>query len=57
MLRRATIFIGEPLDFLEPGDDAFLAGAAPYFLFRLGEVGQLVAQSVKVKVTHSGPHP
>src|SRR3546814_4239529 len=33
MLRGAAMFIGETLDFLEPGDDAFLPGPVPDLLF------------------------
>ncbi|MGE4431434.1 MAG: hypothetical protein AB7E05_11910 [Sphingobium sp.] len=57
VLRCAAMFIGETLDFFEPRDDAFFARAASDFLFRLGKIRQFVAQAVKVKVTHSGPHP
>ncbi|CDO38862.1 conserved hypothetical protein [Novosphingobium sp. KN65.2] len=57
MLRGAAMFIGEALDFFKPGDDSFIAWAAPDFLLGLGEVRQFVPQVVKVKVTHSGPHP
>ena len=51
------MLIGEALDFLEPGDDAFLARRPAALLLGLRKVGEFIAQFVEVEVTHSGPRP
>jgi hypothetical protein len=55
--RGTVMLLNKPLDFLKPGDDAFLAQGMPALVLRLGEVIEFGAQFVKVKVTHSGPRP
>jgi hypothetical protein len=57
VLRRAAMLFNKPLDVLEAGDDAFLAGERPLGLSGSGEVGQFRPQFVEINVSHSAPHP
>ena len=57
MLRRATVLLGEALDFLEAGDDALLVRRASALLLGLGKLGELRSEFVEIEVTHSGPPP
>lgn len=52
-----AVHFEKSLDFLEPGDDAFLARGPPPFLLGDCEVVEFGAQIVKVDVTHSDPRP
>jgi hypothetical protein len=45
VLRGAAMLLDETLDFLEPGDDAFLAGGRPPFFSGCGELGSSAASS------------
>ena len=55
MLRRPAMLFHELLDFLEPGDDALLAGRATALFLGLGELVEFVPQFIKF--AHSAPHP
>ncbi|GJE70739.1 hypothetical protein CHKEEEPN_2280 [Methylorubrum podarium] len=57
MLRSAAMQFDETLNVFEAGDDAFFLGRTATLLFRLGEVFQLGAEFIQIKVRHSGPHP